>query len=140
MLAPFTFLVPDSVPLPGGVRGGSFRSPTPRAATLQRSPLTHPTDSSLLSPASASRACKSASSPRLCALTAPAPYGCHSPLPANAWRNCALRCASSPVFPDKPDGPPVSRLVEHYPPANDAGAGRRFLDRAPDSAPGIPKT
>ena len=47
-------------------------------------PLTHPADCAPPARASASRACKSASSPRPCAPTNPTPCGCHNRSPADA--------------------------------------------------------
>src|SRR5437773_6848042 len=116
-------------------------APTPHAAiSTPLLALTHPADSVHPNPASASHAYRSGSSPRPRAPAAPAPFECRSPLPADAWRNCALRCSSSPVFPDKPAARPVSQLVAHCPPANDGGAACRLLDRAPECALEIART
>src|SRR6266508_4089299 len=88
MLGPFTCRVPLSPP----GRGEGWVIPL---HCFKASTLTHPADSSPPALASASHACKSASSPRPCAPTNPALSGCPCPAPTTAWQSCvAIRAAS----------------------------------------------
>src|SRR5437762_498312 len=92
------------LPLPGGVRGGSFG--------CVHSAFSCPADSALPSPASASHACKSASCSHLCVRAIPGRFGYRSRIPRvasqrNAEANGNWRASRfQPVVP--PPSPPAA--------------------------------